>query len=263
MDLMWAEEVIISHPKGEIIVGTIIVIEPIGWSVGCFVSAVQTLDHLLVRPEFLRDSIFVCKSDDLCDLKLKLISELTEELLGGKWISAVTVSDEAKVLRQLFQMLESHAHRHDTRTDTSVAIFLVYQGVIAIRATKVQRRKTVAFCRRKAGITDFTEKLTFRTVVPVEVDGRCFTAQAGTLLRNIAFLPAAHRFDELSIPFLPVRDQFLIGPILFIRLNEWKFIHLEFLVLGGMGVIESPLLKRDISADKVDQPAILLIKLMA
>ena len=30
-----------------------------------------------------------------------------------------------------------------------------------------------------------------------------------------------------------------------------------------MGIIESPLLERDISADKVDQPAVLLIKLVA
>jgi len=29
-----------------------------------------------------------------------------------------------------------------------------------------------------------------------------------------------------------------------------KFIHLEFLVLRGMGIIESPLLERNIFADK-------------
>ena len=43
----------------------------------------------------------------------------------------------------------------------------------------------------------------------------------------------------------------------------WELIHLELLVLGRMGIVESPLLERDISADEVDQPAVLLIKLMA
>ena len=42
-----------------------------------------------------------------------------------------------------------------------------------------------------------------------------------------------------------------------------ELIHLELLVPGRMGIIKGPLFKRDISADKVDQPAILLIKLVA
>ena len=42
-----------------------------------------------------------------------------------------------------------------------------------------------------------------------------------------------------------------------------ELIHLELLVLGRMGIIKGPLFKRDISADKVDQPAVLLIKLVA
>jgi hypothetical protein len=45
--------------------------------------------------------------------------------------------------------------------------------------------------------------------------------------------------------------------------NLRELIDLEPLILGGMGIVEGPLLERDISTDKVDQPAILLIKLMA
>jgi hypothetical protein len=41
-----------------------------------------------------------------------------------------------------------------------------------------------------------------------------------------------------------------------------QFIHLELLVPGRMGIIKSPLLERDISAENTDQPAVLLIKLM-
>ena len=40
----------------------------------------------------------------------------------------------------------------------------------------------------------------------------------------------------------------------------WELIHLELLVLGGMGIVKNPLLKRDIFADKVDKPAVLLIR---
>ena len=44
--------------------------------------------------------------------------------------------------------------------------------------------------------------------------------------------------------------------------NLGKPIHFEFLIFRGMGIVESPLFERDISADKVNQPAVLQIKLM-
>ena len=45
--------------------------------------------------------------------------------------------------------------------------------------------------------------------------------------------------------------------------NLWKLIHFELLVLRGMRIIESPLPERDISADEVDKPAVLLIEQVA
>ncbi len=39
-----------------------------------------------------------------------------------------------------------------------------------------------------------------------------------------------------------------------------EFANLEFPVSGGMGIIKSPLFKRDVFADKMDQPAVLLVK---
>jgi hypothetical protein len=42
----------------------------------------------------------------------------------------------------------------------------------------------------------------------------------------------------------------------------WELIHLELLVFWGVGIIKGPLPERDISADKIDQPAVLLIKLL-
>ena len=44
--------------------------------------------------------------------------------------------------------------------------------------------------------------------------------------------------------------------------DKWKFINLEFLIFSGAGVIMSPLFERNISTDKLNQPTVLLIKLM-
>ena len=35
----------------------------------------------------------------------------------------------------------------------------------------------------------------------------------------------------------------------------WELINLEFLIFGRMGIIEDPLLKGNISADKIKKPA--------
>ena len=45
--------------------------------------------------------------------------------------------------------------------------------------------------------------------------------------------------------------------------NNRKPIDLELLVFRRMGIIKGPLFERDIFADKADQPAILLIKMLA
>jgi hypothetical protein len=116
------------------------------------------------------------------------------------------------------------------------------QGVAAIRAAKVQGRKAVAFFRRESGAADFAKELSFGSVVPIEIGRRGLAARAGTLFGNIAFFSAGNRPDEPAITFLPVRDQFLVGPVLCIGLDEGKLINFEFLVFRGMRIIESPLL---------------------
>ena len=73
---------------------------------------------------------------------------------------------------------------------------------------------------------------------------------------------ALYREDPLTIAFVPVWDQFLIGPVLRVRLYHRKPVDLEFLVPGRMGIIERPLPERDISADNADQAEILLIKII-
>ena len=105
---------------------------------------------------------------------------------------------------------------------------------------------------RKSGSTDFTEYLPFRTVVFVKEGLGCITAWAGAGIRDIALRTAADRADFLTVTFFVVRDEIFISPVLAEVSDQREFINLELLVLGGMGVIESPLLEGDISANKVN-----------
>jgi hypothetical protein len=71
-----------------------------------------------------------------------------------------------------------------------------------------------------------------------------------------------YRKDPLTIAFVPVGNQFFIGPVLCVRLYHRKPVYLELLVLGRMGIVEGPLPERDISAENGDKPAVLLIKVV-
>ena len=64
------------------------------------------------------------------------------------------------------------------------AVFLLHKGTATVRTAEVEGRESVSFIGRESGITDFTQKLTFGTVIPVKVDGRSQTSGAGAGLRN-------------------------------------------------------------------------------
>ena len=123
--LMRSEEVIISDPEGDIVVGTLIVVIAAGYAVGGFKRTVETLDHLFERAELLGDFVLVSKPDDLGDIKTELLTELMEELLCCERIGAVPIGNKAEVFRQFFQLAESHAHGKDTGTDTPVVRDLI------------------------------------------------------------------------------------------------------------------------------------------
>ena len=91
----------------------------------------------------------------------------------------------------------------------------------------------------------------------------CFAGRTGAFFGDIARRAAADRLNRFSVFPGIVFIEILPVPVLVVIDDLRKLIYLELLVLGGMGIIESPLLERDISADKVDQPAVLLIKLVA
>ena len=136
--------------------------------------------------------------------------------------------------------------------DKVFPVFLMDKGMPAVRTAQAEGREAVAFFGRETGITDLTEKLSFTAVVLVEVDGRGLTSGTGAFFRDDGIRASGNGLNGLAVAFLPVGYQILISPVLIIGLDLGEFIDFELLVPWGMGIIESPLFERDISADKVD-----------
>ena len=79
---------------------------------------------------------------------------------------------------------------------------------------------------------------------------------------DVAFLTSGDGFDLNTVAAIKVRNQETPVPLMLDDLDFWKFVHFELLIFWRMGIVESPLLARDISADKVYQPAVLLVKIL-
>lgn len=86
------------------------------------------------------------------------------------------------------------------------------------------------------------------------------TAGTGAVNGDIAFFMAGNRPDLLMIFIIEVRNEELPVPISLMKLDFRKVIGFKFLVFRGMGIIKSPLFERDIFADKVNKPAVLLVE---
>ena len=91
-------------------------------------------------------------------------------------------------------------------------------------------------------VDDLQEALVQRQMIKVQVKKGIF--------RNTFSISALYRFQRLVIfPLIVFKEKL---PILFDKsFDNRKFIHFEFLIFGRMGIIESPLFKGDISADKI------------
>lgn len=144
--------------------------------------------------------------------------------------------------------------------DKVFPVFFGNKGISTVRAAQLHGRE--AAFRRKPGRTDLAEELAFGAVILVKERFRGVTAWAGAVVRDIAFRASDDGTDFLAIAFLVVRDKLFVSPVLAEVGDQREFINLELLVLRGMGIIESPLFERDISADEVDKPAVLAIKVL-
>ena len=75
---------------------------------------------------------------------------------------------------------------------------------------------------------------------------------AGTAIGDITLRASADRTDLFTIALLEIRDELLVSPFLTEVSNEGENINFKFLIFRGVGIIKSPLFKRDISANKAD-----------
>ena len=137
--------------------------------------------------------------------------------------------------------------------DKVFAVFLWDQSIATVRAAQFHRGESTLI-RGESRITDLTEELTFGTVIFVQKKVRGITAGAGAGVRNITFRPTADRADFFTVTFFVVRDEIFISPVLAEVSDQREFINLELLVFWGMGIIKSPLLQGNVSADKVKKP---------
>ena len=119
--------------------------------------------------------------------------------------------------------------------------------------------------RKETITTDLAEKLAFITVVLVEIDHGSATPWTTDVFRNVTGLTTLDRLKNFIILPAIVFQEIFPVPVLCGRADIAKnrrFVHSVFLILRRVGIIECPLLERDISADKRYQPAILLIKVL-
>ena len=163
----------------------------------------------------------------------------------------------------LFEIVEIvRAMGIDTLVDDKVfPAFFWNEGITAVGAAQFHGREA-AFRRRKPGSADLAEELAFGAVIPVKEWFGGITTRTGAAVRDVAFRAAADRTYFLTIALFVVRDEILVSPALTKICDQGKFVNFELLVFWRMGIVKSPLLKRDISADEVDEPAILSVEIL-
>ena len=102
--------------------------------------------------------------------------------------------------------------------------------------------------------TDFALILSVSAIVVVDEMMRSTTQRAYSVYWNTFSIAALYWFQMLVIfPEIVFKEKL---PVLF---DNRKFIHFEFLIFGRKGIIESPLFKRNVFADKIKKPADLLM----
>ena len=92
--------------------------------------------------------------------------------------------------------------------------------------------------------------MSLRAVILVEIRFWSIAARAGAFIVDITCGTTADRFDFFAILPFKLRDVIFVIP--FFVINDLrKLINFELLIFWRMGIIESPLLERDISTDKI------------
>ena len=139
---------------------------------------------------------------------------------------------------------------HAFMDDKVFPVFLRDKGIPAVGTAQLHGGETALIRGEPCG-TDLAEELAFGAVVPVKERLWGIAAWAGAAVGDITFRAAADGAYLLTIAFFIVRDELFVRPVLAEIGHEGEPVDPEFLVLWGMGIIKSPLLEGDISADEI------------
>ena len=146
--------------------------------------------------------------------------------------------------------------------DEMLALFFRDQRFTAMGTPEGEVLGEAVFVRRKVGIANLAFKLPGLAVIAVKIRPRGTAGRAGAVLRDVTFFASGDRFYLNIVAVFKVRDEETPVPFMMNDLDFWKLVHSKFLIVWRMRIIKSPLLEGDISADKVYQPAVLLIKIL-
>ena len=131
-------------------------------------------------------------------------------------------------------------------------VFLRDKGMAAVRAAQGILSGEAVVVRGEGGGADLAGELASPAVVAVEVRLGRIAGRAAAVFRDVTFRTAGNGPDLLMVFMFEVRDEELPVPIVLEELDPGEFIRCVLVVLRGMGIIKSPLFKRDKSADKVN-----------
>lgn len=148
----------------------------------------------------------------------------------------------------------------DAFMDTKMfPVFDRLEGMAAVRALKFKRGSHL-FAIDKGLAADLALKLATAASIIVDVLMWCTTERAYGIHRNITVFP----FLRLNWFYsLAIAEPVVFIPELPVLFDEWldnrQFIGKEFLVPGAVEFVMSPLLERNVSADKENKPANLFV----
>ncbi len=89
------------------------------------------------------------------------------------------------------------------------------------------------------------------TIVPHEILVWSVTRETTTVFGDVTFTMTKYGSDGFTITLFVVRDKILPIPFLLIGYDFGKLIYLKLMMIWRVGIIESPLLVRYISTDKI------------
>jgi hypothetical protein len=188
----------------------------------------------------------------------------------GKEIHGEFTIDVAKLVLVFFLMFDGfNANRFKIMTvigafiidafmdDKEFPVFLRDKDMAAVRALEFEWLGS-PFTGDEGLRADFALILSIATVIVIEIVMESATDRTDSVNRNGLTIATIDRLKWFSVFNRVVLQQ--LPPVLFLKLtDDWQDISLEFLILGRMDLIMSPLAKRDVFGDEKHQPTNLLI----